>query len=414
MSVGPIWSKGNAGQYELLETLFNQAKENAPDALVAFADFLRIENTNVIGEQIRLYSRFGPAQMIADYYTEYRRAANNWFGDDGYPMWSRRTKTRPAEIHRVICAAESYLADLLVAGAATCQFFGQCKHHEFEMWITWPPYGFVGEEVRVWLFSPNDYLYTEDDYTTALPRIGGDPLAAGMVEAQVIVAADEVRAAHADLRAYLDDLRFGPAYIRELEENIEDAEAVLLNTAASHPNREFAAFKGTPLAIPYDGGLPVIGDVSVQYFEDFLADPREPRLNQPPEEKDSPAGAPASGVRFRWDRARPRRWPAYQPLVKWVREDFRPENQELSDRLLAIHAQALQDDASLVADRLRQLQADAQRDDDEELADRIQEALGNRLLTIHAEAVESGDEQLANRLAGEHPELAERLLAIQA
>jgi hypothetical protein len=28
--------------------------------------------------------------------------------------------------------------------------------------------------------------------------------------------------------------------------------------------------------------------------------------------------------------------------------------------------------------------------------------------------VESGDEQLANRLAGEHPELAERLLAIQA
>src|SRR3954447_8840270 len=104
MSVGPAWSKGNAGQYNDLENLFNTAKATAPDGLAEFAEALRRDgDANVICEQIRLLDTIAGAQPIGEYYRRFKSAADNWFGDEGTPMWSGRTKTRPAEMHRIIC-----------------------------------------------------------------------------------------------------------------------------------------------------------------------------------------------------------------------------------------------------------------------------------------------------------------------
>jgi hypothetical protein len=326
MSVGPVWSKGNAGQYTELEDLFNAAKAASTDGLADFAEALRQDgDANVICEQIRLLDTISEAEAIRAYYSRFKSAADNWFGDDGRPMWSRHTKTRPAEMHRVICEAEAYLADLLIAGAERCQFFGQCKHHDFEMWLTWPPYGFVGEEVRVWLFSGNDYLYTEDAYAggaplAVTPKRDPDGELANTVALGVAAANDDLVAAYRGLRDGLDDPSLSPSVFRDLDEAVQAAQGKLINTAAGHPDLDFPAFKGTALAIASDVGLPVLGDISIQYLEDFLADPREPRLNQPPEAMLSPAGAPAAGVRFRWDRTRPGYWPPYRPLNTCLEE----------------------------------------------------------------------------------------------
>ena len=251
-------------------------------------------------------------------------------------MWYRDTRTRPAEVHRITCASEAYLADLLVAGAAGCQFFGQCNHPEYETWITWPRSGFVGEVVNVWRYTGDNYLYNRAMYPPAVTLTIADRTALARSSAsqlQVLTddKAEEVRvladAANDGLLVELRARRRGlqlpidAGEQRQLDEDVRDAENALIEQLAQHPDPKYTAFKGTALAVADDRGLPLVGDVRVEYLEDFLTDPREPALNQPPAEMFAPAGAPAGGVRFRWDRTLPGTWPPY-PLIGSCLEDL--------------------------------------------------------------------------------------------
>jgi hypothetical protein len=315
MAVGPIWSKGSENQYAHLEVNYNSAKA-APGDLATFARNLRDPaiNANILHERAKLFRPRLAAYQFNALVASSVEVAANWYGDDKEPMWYRDARTRPAEMHRITCESEAYLADLLAAGAEGCEFFGQCKHVDFETWITWPRTGFVGQNVRVFRFVPNNYLYNEETYQA---QVG----IATAVEDQIPPLSDALSDALDERREELDKASVGTAQLDELERRIETAENKLIEKLAEHPDRMRRAYQGTPLAIAYDGGVPLIGDVEVQYLEDFLADPREPRLSQPAEEMFEPAGAPASGVRFRWNRNLPSRWPAYPPLVPLFQGD---------------------------------------------------------------------------------------------
>jgi hypothetical protein len=244
-----------------------------------------------------------------------------------------------------MCEAEAYLADLLASGAKECQFFGQCEHTEFEIWITWPRAGFVGEPVRIWHYSLNDYLYNDEVYSPAseqgldqmlkrtfarslMTRSARFDQTSAMLEAQRRTDDEEgkvVKAAADDLNEKLLDeqrkrrLEFDKAtlslqQIEDVNKKVSLAESNLVSKLAEHPDRFRAAFKGTVLAKAFDGGLPILGDIRIQYLEDFLTDPREPRLNQLADEMFEPAGIPADGVRIRWDRTLPGSWPAYKTI----------------------------------------------------------------------------------------------------
>jgi hypothetical protein len=315
MAVGPIWSKGDRGQYTHLELNYNNAKD-ATSELKAFARNLRDPaiNANILHERAKLFQPRLDANQFDALVASSVEVAANWYGDDKEPMWYRDARTRPAEMHRITCESEAYLADLLAAGAERCEFYGQCKHLDFETWITWPRTGFLGQKVRVFRFVPNNYLYNEDTYQA---HVG----IAGAVENQIPPLSTALNEALEERRDELDKASVGTAQLDTLERKIETAENKLIEKLAEHPDRMRRAYQGTPLAIAYDGGLPLIGDVEVQYLEDFLADPREPRLSQPAEEMFEPAGAPASGVRFRWNHKLPRKWPAYPPLVPLFQQD---------------------------------------------------------------------------------------------
>jgi hypothetical protein len=315
MAVGLIWSKGDGQQYSYLETNYNEAK-NANADLATFARILRdsVINANLLYERAKLFRSQLDAKRFDALVASSVLVAGNWFGEDKEPMWHRDAHTRPAEMHRIMCESEAYLAELLAAGAEGCEFFGQCNHLDFETWITWPRSGYLGQKIRVFRFVPNNYLYNEDTYQA---QVG----AAGNVENQIPAFSTALSGALDELRSELDKASVGGARLDDLEREIEEAESNLIEKLAEHPNRRRAAYKGTPLAVAYDGGLRLLGDVEIQYLEDFLPDPREPRLSQPAEQMFEPAGAPASGVRFRWNRTLPNRWRPYKPLVPMFQRD---------------------------------------------------------------------------------------------
>jgi hypothetical protein len=317
MAVGLIWSKGDGQQYSYLETNYNNAK-NANADLNSYADTLRDPtiNANIMHERVKLFEpQLGGPFNVNRLVASSIEVAANWYGDDRrQPMWYRDARTRPAEMHRITCESEAYLADVLAAGAESCEFFGQCNHLDYETWITWPSAGFQGQTVRVFRFVPNNYLYNQQTYQAAV----GD---AAAVEIEVPPLSDELDIALDERRRELDKASVGALQLNELDRRVAEAENRLIEKLAEHPDRTRPAYQGTALALAYDGGLPLIGDVEVQYLEDFLADPREPRLSQPAEEMFEPAGAPASGVRFRWNRSLPSRWRAYPSLLPLLRRD---------------------------------------------------------------------------------------------
>src|SRR5436853_2756736 len=198
MAIGPHWSKGNREEFVELENYFNQARANA-GALARFAANLRSPsiNANIMCERARLFAPYIEAGDRPRVRTLFSAIADNWYIDDGQPMWYRDTTSRPAEMHRVTCASEAYLADLLGAGAAGCEFFGQCEHPEFETWITWPRHGFVGEYLRVSVFASNNYLYDRAMYPPAVTltmanRIALQGLPADVLQYLQAVKADDV------------------------------------------------------------------------------------------------------------------------------------------------------------------------------------------------------------------------------
>ncbi len=331
MAIGPNWSKGNHDEYVNLENYFN-ATTGDHDGLRAFAAALRDPDgtANVMCERARLFADHIPAAARPQVRASFARIAQNWYGDGGEPMWHRSTRTHPAEMHRVTCASEAFLADLLVAGAAGCEFYGQCNHPEYETWITWPLNGFIDEYVKVFRYTGDNYLYNRAMYPPAVTLTMEDRHALANLDDDVLQALQQFKAAdvrkHAaaanadlivELRARRRALHLpvGAGDQQQLDDAVRDAENALIEQLAQHPDPKNTAFKGTALAIADDRGLRLIGDVRVQYLEDFLSDPREPALNQPPAAMFTPAGAPAQGVRFRWDRTLPGAWPAYPPIA---------------------------------------------------------------------------------------------------
>src|SRR5215213_5088441 len=168
MSIGPVWGQGSGPGYVRLARDFKALLDADPSGsrLRGLAAALRDRdaNPNLIVEQAKAFKGGTLGQPARDYVEEYRQVARNWYGDDGKPMWSRASTSRPAEIHRVNCEARALLADLLASGASDCKIFGQCEHSEFEVWLTWPRTGYVGATVRMFIFSENDYLYTHPTY----------------------------------------------------------------------------------------------------------------------------------------------------------------------------------------------------------------------------------------------------------
>ncbi len=341
MSVGPIWSKGNDNEYFYLENFFNESARNHRVELQDFFDVLSdpTQNANVITERARLFSTFvvNPNHR-ASLREVLERVAQNWFGDNGQPMWHRSAQTRPAEMHRVTCASEAYLAQLLLAGAERCEFYGQCNHRDFETWITWPREGFRGQVVRVWRCVPDNYLYDRVIYGQArsasldeLAILAAlNPAQLDQVrDFQIAVVTDQATAANQELLDALQARRdgyhaptSGPAGRQAFDDAVREAENNLVAVLGGHPDPHNPAFRGTALAVPDDRGLRLRGDVQVQDLREFLADPREPALNQPADELLAAGGPPADGVRFRWNRALPGNWPPYPPIggdvARWL------------------------------------------------------------------------------------------------
>jgi hypothetical protein len=314
MSIGPVWGEGSRPGYKRLADNFNALLDDAGrrklrDLAAALRD--RAANPNLIVEQAKTFGGGNITSAAAlSYVTTYRPVAQNWYGDDGKPMWSRTTLSRPAEIHRVNCEARALLADLLAAGAAGCEIFGQCEHPEFEVWLTWPRAGYVGATVRMFVLSPDDYVYATPTYRPG----DGAERPATLVENE----RDQKNAALVELlgkqRELYDNPATGDLQLRELDEKIRVAEDELTATLASYPDPMWSAFVGTALAVAPDTGLPILGDIDISYLSESFDDPREPRLSQRPAEVMEPAGPPCSGLRVRWDRRAPGRWPAYPTM----------------------------------------------------------------------------------------------------
>jgi hypothetical protein len=151
MGIGPGWSVGDLGDYEIAAAAMNDCLRWERSQLEAFKVLLTQSATGLMEAQDTTLFTIDPKPPRYDS----AKIAKNWFGIGGPPVWAGPCDATPVEIHQVMRAARARLADFLLRGALKCRILGSCGFEKVEVWITWPPEGFVGQTVTMWVFAPH-------------------------------------------------------------------------------------------------------------------------------------------------------------------------------------------------------------------------------------------------------------------
>lgn len=152
MGIGPWWTVGDRGEYEIVAAAMNATLRYERPVLEQFRDLLQPgSDTSLMQAQDDTIFQVNPKPPRYDS----ARIAKNWFGIGGNPVWSGPCDVSPVELHEVMRAARARLADLLLNGARECRILGSCGFERFEVWITWAPGGYEGKTVTMWVFAPH-------------------------------------------------------------------------------------------------------------------------------------------------------------------------------------------------------------------------------------------------------------------
>jgi hypothetical protein len=281
MGFGIRWSTGFGNELGHIADGFNAAKTSNPGALSAFVNLVRNQNVELIEAQARTIFPNGATYQAA-------QAAANWYGTDGKPMWPANSVNRPQEIRAMMTEARVQLAQLLIDGAKDCAILGQCEQPKFEIWLTWPPGGFQGQTIKMWIFGPNHCAYAPDHAMagTGAPETEAQKAAWLTWESSWSEAIDSAPLGpdgKPDLAALLNgDYGANQVYwaVRDLK-----------------PGR--LLYKETPLAIADDRATAPQGSLKAEPFSDG----HEPGMDQHGgDSKQKPDGPAAAGVKLAWER----------------------------------------------------------------------------------------------------------------
>jgi hypothetical protein len=285
MGFGNRWSTGFGNELGKIADGFNAAKTSNPAALAEFVRLVRAENVELIEAQGRTIFPNGDGYQAA-------KAAANWYGTTGKPMWPANSVNRPKEIRALMTEARVRLAECLVHGAKDCKILGQCEQPKFEIWLTWPPGGFQGQTVTMWVFGPNHAAYGSDPMSAERSAMGEkEPETEAERRAWETWQSDLNEAVHAaeDAHGALD-----PAALFR-----DDDFQQMVWKAVYRLKAGKLLYRETQVAIADDREVPLEGGMHMVTFTGGHEPGMEQRGDQ---SKLAPAGPAADGVRITWER----------------------------------------------------------------------------------------------------------------
>jgi deferrochelatase/peroxidase EfeB len=260
---GPV-NKYGVRNYEVLAQALMSA---SPDALEAFVRAIRDDDKGLMDAHAEAFYAGNLDRSLADTHL-------SWFGVS--PMWFWDCTSTPDEIHQVMRESRARTCELLLAGATGVKLFKQCGHPRFHTIITWEgarpedadavqpnasglsgqrwsPAPVAGCEVHVWVYTPYDAGYADENELQQPEFVGRRTAAAQLLASLKSMPMSDIQ----DLMTTQD-----------------------LDTLLMYSPQEKIFLNGLTVG-PGNGVLPAVSGLQVRFLDNFAEPPQSGELVRP-------------------------------------------------------------------------------------------------------------------------------------